>query len=111
MLAAERELAYPLTVEPCAGGAEDDTFYARRWWTARFGELLREVAGGDPRPSREPAPFLIGGVRFQIVRLVLNGEASELLRLLPGPLDALLAYYFEPGEPRDLARAALAGEA
>ena len=75
-----------------------------------LGALLRDAAANDPRASRPPsflAPFLIGGVRFQIARLVLAGEGSELLRLLPGTLEALLAYYFEPGEPRRLARAAL----
>jgi hypothetical protein len=110
ILAAEPELAYLLTVDPCLG--DDRALDARRSWTTRFGDLLRDAAAADPRASREPsflAPYLIGGVRLQIARLVLNGEASDLPRLLPGTLEALRAYWFEPGEPRQLARAALAG--
>jgi hypothetical protein len=108
-LAADPDLASLLTVDshPAAGPAALD---AQRRWLGRFGALLRDAAAADPRASHEPvflAPFLIGGVRFQIGRLVLKGEAADLLRLLPGTLEALLAYYFEPGEPRALARAAL----
>jgi hypothetical protein len=47
-------------------------------------------------------------VRFQIARLVLNGETSDLPRLLPSLLEGLLSYYFEPGESPRLARVALA---
>jgi hypothetical protein len=111
MLAAEPELAYLLTVEPYLG-AEEEAYDAQRRWLGRFGGLLRDAADADPRASPEPAflaPFLIGGVRFQVGRLVLNGEAADLPRLLPGTLEALLAYYFEPGEPRRLAHVALDG--
>jgi hypothetical protein len=109
LLAAEPELAYVLTVSPYVGGDEAALDYHRDW-IGRFGDLLRDAAADDPRASREPsflAPFLIGGVRFQIARLVLAGEGPDLLRLLPGTLEALLAYYFEPGEPRQPAGAAL----
>jgi hypothetical protein len=111
-LAAEPELAHRLTVEPYLG-EEQEALDAQLEWVGRFGVLLRDAAAADPRASKEPlflAPFLIGGVRLQIARLVLTGEAPELLRLLPGTLEGLLAYYFEPGEPRVLARAALAHE-
>jgi hypothetical protein len=110
LLAARPELAYLLTVDPYLG-AEEGALDALRGWFARFGDLLEEAAGADPRASTEPsflAPFLIGGVRFQIARLVLKHEAADLARLLPTLLEGLLAYYFEPGEPRPLARAALA---
>ncbi|HEX4306453.1 MAG TPA: hypothetical protein VHZ54_10470 [Solirubrobacterales bacterium] len=110
-LAADPELAYRLTVAPYLG-ADDEALDAQREWIARFGALLREAAAGDPRASTEPsflAPFLVGGVRFLIARLVIKGEGSDLLRLLPGTLETLLAYYFEPGEPRPLARVALGG--
>jgi hypothetical protein len=112
MLAAEPDLAYELTVAPWLE-SDDGALDAQRDWMTRFGDLLLDAAADDPRttPSRLPflATFLIGGVRFQIGRLVLNGEATDLLRILPGTLEALLAYYFEPGEPRALAAAALAG--
>jgi hypothetical protein len=110
-LAAEPELAYLLTVEPYLG-AEDGAPGAQRKWFRRFGGLLNDAAASDPRTAPESSflgPFLIGGVRFQIGRLVLHDEGPDLLRLLPGTLEALLAYYFEPGEPRGLARAALGG--
>jgi hypothetical protein len=110
LLSAEPGLAYVLTVDPYLGG-EEDALDIQREWIARFGDLLRDAASSDPRASQEPcflAPFLIGGVRFRIARLVLNGEAADLPRLLPGLLEGLLAYYFEPGEPRALAEAALA---
>jgi hypothetical protein len=110
MLAAEPELAYELTVAPWLD-SDDGALDAQRAWMARFGDLLLDAVADDPRttPSRLPflATFLIGGVRFQIGRLVLNGEATDLLRILPGTLEALLAYYFEPGEPRSLAQDAL----
>jgi hypothetical protein len=114
MLAAEPELTSLLTVESYLGEDERDVALdAQRRWNGRFGDLLRGAAERDPRArGTEPAflaPFLIGGVRFQIARLVLKGEGSDLLRLLPGTLEALLAYYFEPGEPPSLAQAALSG--
>jgi hypothetical protein len=111
MLAADPELAHLLTVQTYLD-REAGALDAQRDWFGRFGRLLREAAESDPRASRQPsflAPFLIGGVRFQIARRVLAGEGSDLLRLLPVTLEGLLAYYFEPGEPRALARAALDG--
>jgi hypothetical protein len=108
LLAADPELAHLLIVQPYLGGEEVRD--AQLEWTRRFGGLLRDAAANDPRASRETsflAPFLIGGVRFQIARLVLDGEGVDLLRLLPGTLEALLSYFFEPGEPGRLARAAL----
>jgi hypothetical protein len=110
MLAGDPELAHLLTVQPYLDG-EEVALAGHREWIGRLGELLRDAAARDPRASREPSflvPFLIGGVRFQIARLVLSGEGHDLLRLLPGTLEALLAYWFEPGEPSRLARAALA---
>jgi hypothetical protein len=110
-LASDPDLARLLTVDPYLDD-EHGALDALRGWIGRFGELLRRAAEEDPRASPvEPAflaPFLIGGVRFQIARLVLNGEASDLPRLLPSLLEGLLSYYFEPGEPRHLALAALA---
>jgi hypothetical protein len=109
LLAADPEMARLLTVDPYLGGG-GAALEAHRAWIARFGDLLRAAVAADPRASVKPsflAPFLIGGVRFQIARLVLKGEGADLLRLLPGTLEALLAYYLEPGEPRRLARAAL----
>jgi hypothetical protein len=111
LLAAEPELAYELTVAPYME-PDDAALDGLGEWLGRFGGLLRSAAVEDPRASQESsfvAHFLIGGVRFQVGRLVLNGEASDLPRLLPGTLEALLAYYFEPGEPRRLAHIALAG--
>jgi hypothetical protein len=108
ILADDPKLAYQLTVDPYLG--DDRSLEARNRWIVRFGDLLRDAAAEDPRASREPAflaPFLIGGVRFQIARLVLRGDVADLPHLLPGTLEALLAYYFEPGEPRALADAAL----
>jgi hypothetical protein len=101
LLARDPELARSLALRPCLGVAEEEAaLEAQQRWIGRFGDLLREAAAADPRASREPAflaPFLIGGLRFQIARLLLDGEASDLLRLLPGTLETLLAYYFEPG--------------
>jgi hypothetical protein len=111
LLAVEPELAYRLTVDPCLGG-DDAALDARRDWLERFAGLLAGAAAEDPRVTQESffvASFLIGGVRFEIGRRVLAGEAADLLRLLPGILEVLLAYYFEPGEPQRLARAALGG--
>jgi hypothetical protein len=111
-LAADPGLAYELTVAPWLE-SDDGALDEQRAWMARFGGLLSEAVECDPRttPSRLPflATFLVGGVRYQVGRLVLNGESSDLLRLLPATLEALLAYYFEPGEPRRLAHIALAG--
>jgi hypothetical protein len=111
MLAEEPELARLLTLDPSLGSAADGELNALREWTERFGALLREAAAADPRANTaEPsflAPFLIGGVRFQIGRLVASGEGSDLPRLLPSLLEGLLSYYYEPGEPRALAEAAL----
>lgn len=106
-LAEDPELAHRLTADPYLGN-DEGALDAQREWIGRFGELLRAAAAEDPRASDAPpflAPFLIGGVRFQIARLAINREVSDLPRLLPRTLDALLAYYFEPGEPRSLARA------
>jgi hypothetical protein len=113
MLADEPGLAYLLTASPGAGAdADRHALDAQREWIGRLGALLHDAAASDPRASSvEPSflpPFLIGGVHFQIARLVLAGEGSDLLRLLPGTLEALLAYYFEPGESIPLAQAALA---
>ena len=111
LLEAEPELASLLTVDAYLY-AEEGALDAQREWLGRFGALLRDAAASDPRASSVEgaflAPFLVGGVRFEIGRLVIAGEASDLLRILPNLLESLLAYYFEPGEPRALARAALA---
>jgi hypothetical protein len=101
-LAADPRLARLLTVDPYLG-TDNGALDAQREWFGRFGGLLRAAAADDPRASEHPsflAPFLIGGVRFQIARLVLGGEGTELERLKPSLLEAVLAYYFEPGEPR-----------
>jgi hypothetical protein len=112
LLADEPELAYELTVAPYLG-ADEAALDGLRYWLGCFGALLRGAAEDDPRAATSEltylAPFLIGGVRFQIARLIIGGEGSDLRRLLPGTLEALLAYYFEPGEPQALARAALGG--
>lgn len=112
MLAADPELAWQLTVSPYMGDDENE-LDALRSWMARFGDLLLDAVESDPRTtsSRLPflATFLIGGVRFQIGRLVLNHEAADLPRLLPSLLEGLLTFYFEPGEPQVLADAALGG--
>ena len=110
--AAEPELAAELTLDPLMGD-DENALDALRVWLARFGELLSDAVDDDPRTTTSRlsflAAFLVGGVRFQIARLVLKGEVAELPRLLPGLLETLLAFYFEPGEPRRLAQAALAG--
>jgi hypothetical protein len=112
MLAANPELARLLTVDPYLG--EDQVALdAQREWIDRPGRLM-DAAASDSRASRESAflaRFLVGGVRFQIARLVLNGEASDLSRLLPTLLESLLSYYFEPTESRRLAQVALADQA
>jgi hypothetical protein len=109
---AEPELAYELTVAPWLE-SDGRALDAQRVWMARFGDLLSDAVAGDPRIASSRLPFLagyvIGDVRFQIGRLVLNHEAADLPRLLPGLLEGVLAYYFEPGEPRALTKAALAG--
>jgi hypothetical protein len=110
-LAADPELARLLTLDPLPGGADDAWIEVGRELVGRFGALLRDAAAADPRASREPdfvAPFVIDGVRFQIARLVLAGETSDLLELVPGTLEGLLAYWFEPGRARALSRAAIA---
>jgi hypothetical protein len=112
MFSADPEFARRLTVDSHLG-ADQAALDAQREWMGRFGKLLDAAAASDPRASREPsflAPFLIGGVRFQIARHLSNGEASDLSRLLPSFLEGLLSYYFEPGEPRRLAEAALAAD-
>ena len=109
---ADPALARLLTVDPYLEG-EDLALDGLRGWVERFGGLLRDAVADDPRTTTSDlhflAGFVIGGVRFQIGRRVLNHEASDLLRLLPSLLECVLAYYFEPGEPVALARAALAG--
>jgi hypothetical protein len=100
VLAADPELARLLTVAPYLD-VDPVALDAQREWIGRLGKLLDAAAASDPGASRESsflAPFLIGGVRFQIGRLVLNGEADDLPRLLPSLLKGLLAYYFKPGE-------------
>jgi hypothetical protein len=112
MLAAEPDLAYELTVAPYVGG-DEAALDGLREWLGRLGGLLDEAAAGDPRTTTTEltylAPFLVGGVRFQIARLVIAGETPDLLRLLPGTLEALLGYYLEPCGPRTPARAAVGG--
>jgi hypothetical protein len=107
MLAAEPELAYELTVAPWLE-SDDGILDAQRAWMARFGDLLGDAVSDDPATTTPCIPslasFLIGGVRFQIGRLVLKKEASDLPRLLPSLLEGVLAYYFEPGESPALAR-------
>jgi hypothetical protein len=110
-LAADPELARLLTFGPHAPRADPKGPEVGRELVADLGVLLGEAAAADPRASREPpflAAFLIGGVRHEIAGLVLAGETSDLMRLLPEILECLLAFYFEPGEPQALARAALA---
>jgi hypothetical protein len=112
MLAADPELAHLLIVDPCLG-ADQAALDAQGEWIERFGKLLEAAAASDLRASREPsflAPFLIGGVRFQIARLVLKDEAADLPLLLPSLLEGLLSYYFEPGEPRRLAHFGRSGD-
>jgi hypothetical protein len=111
LFAAEPDLARLLTVDPYLTG-DPEAFAAYEAWVARLGRLLEDAAAADPDASEGPsflARFLIGGVRMMIARLVLRGEAAELMRLLPGTLETMLAYYFEPDEPARLARLALAG--
>lgn len=111
-LAADPDLARLLTVDPYLG-SDEEAFDAQRRWTGRFGTLLREAVADDQRTATSDvsflSDFLIDGVRLQIARLLLRDEASGLPRLLPSLLEVLLAYYFEPGEPRRLTRAALDG--
>ncbi len=111
MLAADPELARLLTLDPYPGG-DGQALDGQRRWTVRFGALLSAAAADDPRAARPPffvPSSLIDGVRFQIGRMVSDGEGSDLLRLLPGTLEALLAYYFDAGERGRLARAVLDG--
>lgn len=109
MLASDPDLTYQLTVQPFLGGGEQDLAALQRW-VERFGELLRGAAAGYPQSDSHPRlgePFLIGGIRFQIARLTLSGEARELGRLLPSILEFLLDFYVEPPQAQALARAAL----
>src|ERR1700679_539593 len=79
LLAAEPELASLLSVDAYLYG-DDGALDAQRKWLGRFGALLRDAAASDPRASAVEggflAPFLVGGIRFQIGRLVIAGEAS-----------------------------------
>jgi hypothetical protein len=110
MLASDPELARRLTVGPHRDEGKV-AFEAQREWIGRFADLLSDAVASDPRTVSSGLPFLggflIGSVCFQISCLVMSGEADRLPRLLPGTLEALLAYYFEPGEARGLASAAL----
>jgi hypothetical protein len=113
MLAANPDLARLLTVDPYLGG-DQAALDAQREWIDRLGKLMNAAAASDPRASRESdflARFLVGGVRFQIARRVLNGEASDLSRLLPSLLTTLLSYYFEPTESRRLTLVAIGDHA
>ena len=105
-LAADPRLADQLTVATCA---DPD---AEQRLLAAFGELLREAVAHDPRATPLPfdclATFLVSGVRFRIAQMVVRDGAADLPRLLPSLLEGLLSYFFEPGEPRLLAPAALA---
>lgn len=108
---ADPALARLLTVDPYLE-AEDVALDGLRRWIGRFGSLLRDAVAEDSRIRASDLPFLAGfvisGVRLQIGRRVLNGEAGDLLHLLPNLLAGVLAYYFEPGEPIPLAEAAIA---
>jgi hypothetical protein len=109
MLASDPDLAYQLTVQPYLGNREQD-LAALQCWVARFGDLLRDAAAAYPAAGARPRfaePFLIGGIRFQIARMTLGGEAGELGRLLPSTLEFLLGFYVEPPWGQALARAAL----
>lgn len=106
LLAADPDLAQLLTVQPFISGSGED-LAGLRHWLGRFAELLRDAAADHFEADSHPRLselFLLGGVRFQIARLTLNGEAADLPRLLPVTLDVLLAYYVEPVEARRLAR-------
>jgi hypothetical protein len=112
MLAADPELARRLTLGPYRDEGEG-ALEVHREWIRCFGGLLSDAVAGDPRTTSSAPPFLaaylIGGVCFQIARLVTRDEGEELLWLLPGTLEGLLSYYFEPGEAREFALAALGG--
>jgi hypothetical protein len=108
LLAADPELAHLLTAQPYVGG-DEQALRAQQHWQSRFGDMLRDAAAGHPAPASRPRflePFLIGGVRFQIGRQVLAGEAAQLERLLPDLLEPLLAFYLGPEEAGRIARAA-----
>ena len=73
---------------------------------------MRGAAAACPEAGSHPfflEPFLIGGIRFQIARRVLDGEAGQLEQLLLDALQFLLANYLEPGEAGRIVRAVAAG--
>jgi hypothetical protein len=107
LLVADPDLAYQLTVAPYLG-ADEAALEGLREWLGRFGTLLSDAAADDPRATKDSsfiAPFLISGVRFQIARLVLNGEGGELLRLVPGNVEGLRNSYIGPDRHGRLTRA------
>jgi hypothetical protein len=110
LLADEPDLARLLTVQPYLDGGEE-ALRAQRRWLRHFGDLLRDAAAAYPEANPHPRflePFLIGGIRFQIARQVLTGEAAQLQSLLPSTLQFLLAFYFAPQEVGRIACAATA---
>jgi hypothetical protein len=111
--------AWPRLADPMTGRALTEASVPKS--AAVVGLSGRDFNGHQcPNPGLSPANCgyfsaqIIGGGRCSISHG--NGEKppsegssrSVLLRLLPGILEALLAYWFEPGEPSRLARAALA---
>jgi hypothetical protein len=98
-LASEPGLARRLTVEPRLGDEAGIRSYQR--WQKLYGALLRRAAGAHPELPIHPRflePALIGGIRFQIARHVLAGEAAKLEALTPELLQFVLSYYLEPGQ-------------
>jgi hypothetical protein len=94
LFAAEPDLARLLVPRPYGGGEE--ALLAHRRWRGRYADLLRRAVEKAPEAAGHPPflePTLIGGVYFQISRLLLDDRAEQLPDLLPDLREFLLVYY------------------
>ena len=93
LLAADPDLSRHLVL-----GSDQEALAAQRRWVASFGELLREAAADLPGASSGPRlreTLLIDGIRLQLGRRVLAGEAARMEELRPELLRIVMACYLD----------------
>jgi hypothetical protein len=97
LLSSEPALARLLVLQP--DQSDGVLLEAHQSWCDRYADLLRRAARSSPEACVQPPfvePTLIGGVRWQIARKLLAGEAAQLSELAPTLTRYLLCYYLPP---------------
>jgi hypothetical protein len=94
LLASDPALARLLTLRPFIG--DQALLESHRSWVGRYADQLRRAARSSPGAIINPPfvePAILGGVRFQIAKSVLAGQAERLPELAPEMARFLLCYY------------------